>query len=76
MDLRLTIPAFAPYRDIAVELAVRFAEYAGASSTATADVSKTVSAAAGSARGTRPAIDLRLSAANGEVTVTVTPSSD
>ena len=76
VDLRLTIPASAPYREIAVELAVKFAEYAGASSAAAAGVSSTVSTAAGSARGARPAIELVLSAADGEVTVTATPSTD
>lgn len=76
VDLRLTIPASAPYREIAVELAVKFAEFAGASSTATADVSRTISAAAGAAKGDRPAIDVLLSAADGNVTVTVEPATD
>jgi hypothetical protein len=31
VDLRLTIPAKSPYRELAVELAVKFAEYVGAS---------------------------------------------
>jgi hypothetical protein len=76
VDLRLTIPAAAPFRELAVELAVKFAEYAGASKTAAADVSKTVAAAVGAVPDGRPAVDLRLSASDGEVTVTVDASPD
>ena len=73
VDLRLTIPAAAPYREIAVEVAVKFAEYAGASKSAAAEVSRTVAAATAPAG---EAIDVRLSAADGDVRVTVTPFTD
>jgi hypothetical protein len=76
VDLRLTIPVTAPYREIAAELAVRFAEYAGATKSAAADVSKAVIEAASAPPGGRTAIDLLLSASDGDVTVTVTPSTD
>jgi hypothetical protein len=76
VDLRLTIPAAAPYRALAVELAGKFAEYAVASTAAAADVSKTVEAAVGAAPDGHPAVDLRLSAAGGQVTVTVDASPD
>jgi hypothetical protein len=74
VDLRLTIPAAAPWREIAVDLAVKFAEYAGTSGTA-ADVSRVVMAAIGPADA-RPAIALLLSAVDGTLTVTVDPSTD
>jgi hypothetical protein len=45
LDLRLRISGAAPYREIAVELAAKFAEYAGASKKSTTDVSKAVAAA-------------------------------
>jgi hypothetical protein len=74
VDLRLTIPAAGPWRDLAVDLAVKFAEYAGSSSSA-ADVSRAVVAAIGPADG-RPAIALLLSAVDGTLTVTLDPSTD
>ena len=73
MDLRLTISPSAPWREIAVAVAVKFAEYAGAPSTT--DVAQAVIAAVGSADGRR-AIPLLLSAADGAVTVSVAPSTD
>jgi hypothetical protein len=45
LDMRLTISGAAPYREIAVELAVKFAEYAGASQKSTSDLSEAVSTA-------------------------------
>jgi hypothetical protein len=74
LDLRLTISGAAPYRDIAVELAVKFAEYAGASKAAAQAVSKTVAAALASNDGASRPIDLRLSAVDGDVTVTTAPA--
>jgi hypothetical protein len=76
LDLRLTIAGAGPYRDIAVELAARFAEYAGASKAAAHAVSKTVAAALASSDGASAPIDLRLSAVDGDVTVTTAPSPD
>jgi hypothetical protein len=69
LDLRLTVSGAGPYREIAVELAVKFAEYAGASPAAAQAVSTSVAAAIASSNGSTP-IDLRLSAVDGEVTVT------
>ena len=73
VDLRLTIPASAPWRDIAVELAVKFAEYTGASTAG--GVSEAVLAAVGPAD-RRPAIVLLLSAVDGTLTVTADPATD
>jgi len=75
LDLRLTISGAAPYREIAVELAVKFAEYAGASRAGAQAVSTTVAAAVASSNGSAP-VNLRLSAVDGEVTVTTAPSPD
>jgi hypothetical protein len=76
LDLRLTISGAPPYRDIAVELAVKFAEYAGASRAAAQAVSHTVAAAVDSTDGASAPVDLRLSAVDGEVTVTTAPTAD
>jgi len=77
LDLRLTISAAAPYRDIAVELATKFAEYAGASKAAAADVSKAVASAMAPTTSPRAAVELVLSATDeGDVTVTATPLPD
>jgi hypothetical protein len=76
LDLRLTISGPGPYREIAVELAVKFAEYAGASTAATQAVSKTVADAVASRAGASRPVALRLSAVDGEVTVTAANSPD
>jgi len=76
LDLRLTISGAAPYRDIAVELAVKFAEYAGASRAGAQAVSTTVAAAVAATDGASTSLDLRLSAVDGEVTVTTASSPD
>jgi hypothetical protein len=73
LDLRLTVSGAGPYREIAGELAAKFAEYAGASQAAVQAVSKTVAAALASSNGSAP-IDLRLSAVDGDVTVTTAPA--
>ncbi|HEY2434265.1 MAG TPA: hypothetical protein VGI12_16430 [Vicinamibacterales bacterium] len=70
VDLRLTIPASAPWREVAVELAVKFAEYVNAPATTTAAVSQAVVAAMAQ-REPRSAISLVFSATDGEVTVAV-----
>lgn len=74
MDLRLTIPPTAPWREIAVELAIKFAAYAARSSSP-ADVSAAVAAAVESADG-RPVIALLLSAVDGRLTVAVDATTD
>ena len=76
VDLRLTIPASAAWRDVAAELAVKFAEYAGAPAPEVAGVSKLVSDAI-TAAGVRPRIDFLFSADDeGHVTATVVPVGD
>jgi len=76
LDLRLTISGAAPLRAVAVELAVKFAEYAGASQAAAQEVSKTVAAAVATSDGASAPVDLRLSAVDGEVTVTPAGTAD
>ena len=76
LDVRLTISGAGPYREIAVELAAKFAEFAGASQAAAQAVSKKVAAAIASSDGASAPIDLRLSAVDGEVTVTATDRPD
>ena len=76
LDLRLTISGSGPYRDVAVELAVKFAEYAGASRSAVQSVSAAVAAALASSSPASAPIDLRLTAVDGDVTVTTAPSTD
>ena len=44
VDLRLTIPAAAPYHSVAGELAAKFAEYSGAEAGAAAALGKAVEA--------------------------------
>ena len=74
LDLRLTVSGAAPFREMAVELAVKFAEYAGASPAEKQAVSQRVTSALASADGGSRPIDLRLSAVDGDVTVTTAPS--
>ena len=76
LDLRLTISGSGPYRDVAVELAVKFAEYAGASRAAVQGVSAAVAAALASSSPASAPIDVRLTAVDGDVTVTTAPSTD
>jgi len=76
LDLRLTVSGSAPYRELAVELAVKFAEHAGASRAAMQAVSAAVAAAVASNGSSSAPIALRLSAVDGEVTVTTASSPD
>jgi CHASE2 domain-containing sensor protein len=74
LELRLTISGAAPYRDIAVELAMKFAQFAGASQRSVSDLSKAVSTAlvqttAGSS------IDIELTAEGTELIVTTNAGS-
>jgi hypothetical protein len=72
VDLRLTIPVAAPYPDLARDLALKFAEYAGASPAETARVAGAIAAAAGKAPGGRVSLVVLLSAGDGDLTVTIT----
>jgi hypothetical protein len=73
VDLRLTIPVAAPYPDIARDLALKFAEYAGLSPTSTAHMTGAIAGAIAAAPRGRTSIAFLLSADDGDVTVTVTP---
>ena len=75
LDLRLTISGAAPFREIAAELAGKFAEFAGASPAAIRTVSKTVADALDSSNAST-SIDLRLTAVDGDVTVQTAASPD
>ena len=75
VDLRLTIPASAPWREVATELAEKFAEYAGAAASEVAGVSRRI-AGAMPRDDRRLQIELLLSAEDGRISVTVTSSSD
>jgi hypothetical protein len=73
VDLRLTIPAKAPYREIAAELAGKFAEYAGATKRRAADVSSAVQSALGQA--TTDSVDIEMAASGDELVVTALPAT-
>jgi len=73
VDLRLTIPVAAPYPELARDLALKFAEYAGASQQAVPGVAAAIASAVTALPPGRRSIELLLSAdGDGEVTVTVT----
>ena len=77
VDLRLTIPAGAPYVTVAVELARRFAEYSGAAADQARALAQAVEAAVapvGEAQPDTP-IDLEMSAQGPELVVTATAGS-
>jgi len=73
-DLRLTISAYSPYRELAGELAEKFAEYAGLSGERKAGIVETVLRAVDE-RGDRGQIEIELAADGGDVTVTASPAS-
>lgn len=77
VDLRLTIPSYAPYRAVAVELAGRFAEYLGASAGVGKDFAHAVDAAMQSVSDARPdqPIDLEMSAQGRELVATANSGS-
>jgi hypothetical protein len=54
VDLRLTIPAAAPFHAVAGELAAKFAEYSGAEAGAAAQLAKAVVALAATLGATAP----------------------
>jgi len=73
VDLRLTIPAKAPFRELAVELADKFAEYAGMSPQRAPDLHSAVEAAlAGTSSDT---IDIAMSSRGDELVLTTSASS-
>ena len=72
VDLRLTIPAAAPYRAVAAEMMERFAAYVGADAAAAKSLAQGVVAAIGPAADAQPdtPIDVAMSAAGHELVVT------
>ena len=77
VDLRLTIPAVAPYLAVAVELAGRFAEYSGAAADAARTLAHAVEAAIAPVAEAQPdkPIDLEMSAQGREFVVTARAGS-
>ena len=75
VDLRLTIPAAAPFRSVATEMAEKFAEHAGAANPpSVADhLAVEMSRAAAAAPGTD--ILIEMSSENGGVAVSASPGS-
>ena len=71
MDVRLTIPAQSPYRELAVDLAVKFAEYAGASSPGVHAAVEHALAAI-----TSGTVEIEMARHDRELVLTTTPPSD
>lgn len=71
VDLRLTIPAKAPFHELALDVAAKFAEYAGMSSQRIAAVHAAVQAAL---TDTGDDIDIEMTTRDGELIVTTNPS--
>jgi hypothetical protein len=72
VDLRLTIPAASPYENVAVEIAEKFAEYAGAPAAAARALAERISAALAPVVQQHPdqSIDLQMTAQGRELVVT------
>jgi hypothetical protein len=77
VDLQLTIPAAAPFREVATELIERFAVYAGASPDAAKSLAQAFEAAIAPVAAAQPdtPIDLKMSAEERELVVTTTSGS-
>jgi hypothetical protein len=76
-DLRLTIPAAAPYSAVAAELAEKFAEYAGADARAAQSLAEAVEASITPIAAASPhaSVHLEMSARERELVVTVNSGS-
>jgi hypothetical protein len=72
VDLRLTIPAASPYQQVAVEIAEKFAEYAGAPAAAARALAERIGATLAPVVQAHPdlPIDLEMSAQGAELVVT------
>ena len=75
VDLRLTIPAAAPYHSVAGELAGKFAEYSGAAPDAAHRLAEAVVASVAAIADGRAAIDLEMSTEERELVVTAKSGS-
>ena len=73
VDLRLTVPAIAPYDSVAGELVGKFAEYSGADVGAAEGLARGVEAAIAPIANATPhaSVELELSSRTSELTVTV-----
>ena len=78
LDLRLTIPAVAPYDGIASELAGKFAEYSGAEAGAAEELARAVGAAIAPIAADSPhaSVELELAVRPRELVVTVNAESE
>ena len=72
VDLRLTIPAAAPYHSVAGDVAAKFAEYAGADPDEAHRLAARVVASIAAVADGRASIDLEMSAEERELVVTLT----
>jgi hypothetical protein len=70
VDLRLTIPAKSPYRELAVDLAAKFAEYVGASQ---ASVRSAVEHALAGTTG--DSVDIEMTSDDRQLVVTTSPGT-
>ena len=78
VDLRLTIPASAPYRAVAAELAEKFAEFLGAHQAAAKSLAEELAGQVASLADGQPvdaAILIDMAAENGQVVVTTNAGS-
>ena len=75
VDLRLTIPADAPYRDLASELATKFAEYAGCDRRAAAALGEAVARIAQRVSAGAQPMDIEMERRNGKVIVRASSGS-
>ena len=69
VDLRLTIPAVSPFRELAAELVAKFAEYAGATAAAAKTLARNIETTIDAVPDAAP-IDFELSAQERELVVT------
>ena len=78
VDLRLTIPAAAPYRAVAAELAEKFAEYLGAKEAAAKSLSEDLAKQVAALADSQPidaAIRIDMAAEDGQIVVTANAGS-
>ena len=77
VDLRLMIPAAAPYPSVAAELAGKFAEYAGAAPDAAGALARDIEATLATIAETSPdaSVQLEMLTRDHELVVTLNPGS-
>ncbi len=72
LDLRLTIPAASPFRELAAELVVKFAEYAGATTAAAKTLVREIETTIDRVPSDAATVDFEVSAQDQELVVTTT----